>query len=167
MRPKTACRLADGFSLGEKIYAQVSFLAMGLTGIVGIALVDWRWVPPYLVIYAYGIPGIVMRHLNCPRCPHLHVYDDCLQAPKRLTRWLVKGRKTTPFSHFERVLFYSIFILILVFPIYWLLSTPVLLGAFLASAALWYGGQFLHFCRRCRLKECPFNRAVELRAPPI
>ena len=160
MQRKTACRLADGFSTGEKIYAQVSFLAMGLTGVVGIALVDWRWVPAYLVIYLYGILGIVMRHLNCPRCPHLYVYNDCLQASPKLTKWLVKERKSTPFSLSEKILFYAIFILIPVFPIYWLLSTPVLLAAFLVTVAMWYGGQFLYFCRRCRVEQCPFNRAV-------
>jgi len=163
MKTRRECRLADGFSMREKIYAQFSFLAMGLTGTAGIALADWRWVAPYLVIYLYGIMGVVMRHLNCPRCPHLHVYGDCLQAPTGLTRWLVKGRKNTPFSRSETILFYSIFILVPAFPIYWLWQTPLLLGAFLVSAALWYGGQFLYFCRRCRLKECPFNRPVAFR----
>ena len=165
MKPETACRLADGFSIGEKIYAQFSFLAMGLTGTVGIALVDWRWVPPYLVIYLYGILGIVMRHLTCPRCPHLYVYGDCLQASPKLTMWLVKERKTTPFSPVEKLMFYAVFILIPVFPLYWLPSNPALLGAFLATVAMWYGGQLLYFCRRCRVKECPFNRAAALRAP--
>lgn len=167
MKLNSACNLADGFSIREKIYAQSSFVAMGLSGTVGIALVDWRWVPPYLVIYLYGIMGIVMRHLNCPRCPHLHVYDDCLQAPTRLARWLAKERKTTPFSVSEKILFYAIFILIPVFPIYWLLSNPALLGVFLASAAMWYGGQFLYFCRRCRVEQCPFNRAFDVQAPSI
>lgn len=160
MKLGSACTLADGFSFREKLYAQFSFLAMGLTGAVGIALVDWRWVFPYVLIYAYGILGIVMRHLTCPRCPHLYVHGDCLQLHPKIAIWLVKERKTTPFSAFEKALFYAVFILIPAFPIYWLVETPVVLGAFLVTVAMWYSGQFLYFCRRCRVRECPFNRAT-------
>ena len=158
MTDRSGCTLADGFSVREKIFAQVSFGGMGAFAVVGIALVDWRWIFPYLVIYAYGIMGVVMRHLACPRCPHLHVYNDCLQAPVPVTRWLVKERKTTPFSLVERLLFFTIFLLIPTFPIYWLLPNPLLLVGFLVSAAMWYGGQFLYFCKRCRVHECPFNQ---------
>ena len=159
MKNNTDCVLAEGFSLWEKIYAQFSFIAMGVIGTTGIVLEDWPWVLPYIVIYWYGIPGIIMRHINCPRCPHLHEYGDCLQAPVRLTRWLAKGRKTTPFSTIEKFLFYAIFTLIPLYPIYWLWPKKLLLAAFLVTVGMWYGGQFLNFCKKCRLHECPFNRA--------
>ena len=68
MAEKSACKLADGFSLGEKLWAQVSFNVMGLAGLAGIGLADWRWTIPYLALYVYGIPGVVMRHLSCRRC---------------------------------------------------------------------------------------------------
>ena len=160
MTDKAACTLANGFRLWEKIYAQGSFFGMGVFAVVGIALVDWRWVFPYLVIYAYGLMGVVMRHLACPRCPHLFVYDDCLQAPVPITKRLVKEKKTTPFSTVEKLLFYTIFLLVPTFPIYWLAANPLLLAGFLLSAALWYGGQFFYFCKRCRVEQCPFNRVV-------
>lgn len=160
MTDKASCTLANGFRLWEKIYAQGSFFGMGVFAVVGIALVDWRWVFPYLVIYAYGLMGVVMRHLACPRCPHLFVYDDCLQAPVPITKWLVKEQKTTPFSTVEKLLFYTIFLLVPTFPVYWLAANPLLLAGFLLSAALWYGGQFFYFCKRCRVEQCPFNRVV-------
>ncbi len=69
MNNNITCSLAEGFSLWEKIYAQSSFTAMGIIGTLGIALVDWRWILPYLFIYGYGILGIVMRHLVCPDAP--------------------------------------------------------------------------------------------------
>jgi hypothetical protein len=93
MSREPKCALAEGFSVWEKAWAQVSFLVMGIVGTVAIVLTDWPWVFPYVVIYWYGVPGIVMRHLLCPRCPHLHVYGDCLQAPTNLTRWLIKEEK--------------------------------------------------------------------------
>jgi len=163
MKDKNECTLIDGFKIWQKIYAQFSFIAMGIIGGVGIALVDWRWALLYLFIFLYGIMGVVMRHLVCPRCPHLHVYNDCLQAPIKLTKWLVKKRKTTPLSAFEKFLFYMYFILVPAFPIYWLLSKPILLGAFLIPASMWYLGQFFYFCKRCRVNECPFNQAASVR----
>lgn len=159
MKADRECTLARGFETWEKIYAQVSFIAIGVIGTVGVALVDWRWALAYAFIYLYGIMGVVMRHLVCPRCPHLHVYHDCLQAPPRLTRWLVRERKTTPLGTFEKLLFCTYFIFVPVFPIYWLLTSPLLLVAFLAAVGTWYLGQFFRFCRRCRVEQCPFNRA--------
>jgi len=158
MKYSINCSLAEGFSLWEKIYAQVSFIGMGVIGTIGIILTDWVWVTPYVLIYWYGIPGIVQRHLNCPRCPHLYEYGDCLQLHPVLTKWFIKKRKTNPFSISEKLIFYSIFILIPTYPIYWLLSNKILLFAFLITAAMWYLGQFIYFCKRCRLRDCPFNR---------
>jgi len=162
MKDKTECTLSNGFNLWEKIYAQFSFIAMSVIGTVGIVIVDWPWVLPYILINWYGIPGIVMRHLICPRCPHLYKYGDCLQAPLKITRWLIKKQKITPLSALEKVLFYLIFILIPTYPIYWLMSNKILLIAFLLMAGMWYSGQFLYFCKRCRVKECPFNRATSI-----
>lgn len=158
MSTEPRCTLAEGFSVWEKGWAQVSFLTMGIAGTVGIALADWPWVLPYIVICWYGIAGIVMRHLACPRCLHLHVYGDCVQAPVSLTRWLIKERKKPHMSRLEKFLFYSVFILIPIYPLYWLVSYEVLLVVFLVGAAAWYLGQFFHFCRRCRVFSCPFNR---------
>ena len=151
------CALSNGFSLREKIYAQFSFFAMGIVGMIGIARADWPWLVPYLFVYGYGVPGIVMRHLSCPRCPHLFVYGDCLQFPPAWTKWLVKQRKTTPFSATERRVFYLIFLLIPLYPLYWLRTQPALLFVFVSAAGLWYLGQWLYFCKRCRVEACPFN----------
>ena len=160
MKKGNDCRLAEGFSVREKAYAQLSFFTMGIVGSLGILLLDWRWFVPYFLIYWYGIPGVIMRHLHCPRCPHLHVFGDCLQAPPRLSKWLVKRRKYRSFSTGELMLFWPIALLIPTYPIYWLRARPLLLGVFLLAACMWYGGQLLYFCKRCRVRECPFNRAV-------
>lgn len=159
MNRPTGCKLAEGFSVWQKIYAQVSFFTMMTVGTVGIVRIDWHWIFPYIVVSWYGIPGIVMRHLSCPRCPHLHLYGDCLQFPTKWTKWLVKERKTTPFSTGERWTFYLIFLLIPIYPIYWLRSQPTLLTIFGVATILWYLGQWLYFCKQCRVNACPFNRS--------
>lgn len=158
MKADSKCTLADGFATWEKIYAQLSFIAFGAIGAVGVALVDWRWALVYVFIYLYGILGVVMRHLVCPRCSHLQVHHDCLQAPPGLTQRLIRKRKTTPLSTSEKLLFYTYFIVVPVFPVYWLLANPFLLIVFLIPVGTWYLGQFFRFCKRCRVEHCPFNR---------
>jgi hypothetical protein len=153
------CSLSNGFSVWEKLYAQGLFYAVGIIGMIGIARADWPWLVPYLILYGYGVPGIVMRHLACPRCPHLFVYGDCLQFPPTWAKWLVKQRKTTPFSATEKWVFYLIFLLILIYPLFWLQTQPALLVVFTLTAGMWYFGQRLYFCKRCRVEACPFNRA--------
>lgn len=133
---------------------------MGIIGTVGIILVDWVWVLPYVFFYWYGIPGIIMRHLNCPRCPHLYEFNDCLQVPVFFTKWMIKRRKSNPFSKFEKFVFLFIFTIIPTYPIYWLLSNKILLSLFVLSASMWYLGQWLYFCKRCRVDDCPFNRVT-------
>ena len=160
MENKPKCELACGFRLRDKFYAQFTFIAIGVLGTIGIVLEDWIWIAPYVVFYWYGIPGVVMRYLTCPRCPHLHEYGNCLQFPAFFAKMLVKRRKTTPLCVLEKLLFYMVFIVIPVYPIYWLLSRPALLVSFLLAAIMWYSGQFFYFCQRCRVSERPFNRAA-------
>lgn len=161
MNQVQGCRLADGFSFREKLYAQATFFTIMIVGAVGIARADWHWLFPFLLVCWYGIPGVVMRHLTCPRCAHLHRYGDCLQFPAIGAKWLVKEPKTTSFTPSERWTFYFIFAFIPVYPVYWLLSQPVLLAVFGTATVMWYLGQWLYFCKRCRVKTCPFNRALE------
>jgi hypothetical protein len=158
----TECRYANGFSVREKLWAQLSFFAILIAGTAGIIREDWPWLAPYIVAGWYGVPGIVMRHLVCPRCPHLYVYGDCVQFPPTLTKLLIKERKTGPFSGAEKAAFWLIFLMIPLYPLYWLRGQPVLLVVFVGAAVMWYAGQRLYFCKRCRVRTCPFNRA---RAP--
>ncbi len=158
------CNLAKGFSICEKAWAQLTFLGMGIIGMTGIVLYDWKLMIPYVIVYFYGIFGVIVRHTNCPRCPHFHVYGDCLQAPVFLIKWILKGvdRKYTPFSGLEKFLFFLIFITIPVYPIYFLVAVAntSLMVSYFICAAMWYGGQFFYFCKSCRVKQCPFNRAM-------
>jgi hypothetical protein len=78
-----------------------------------------------------------------------------------------KTQKSTPLSTGEKFLFWAIFILIPIYPIYWLISQPILLTIFCAAATAWYLGQWLYFCKRCRVKPCPFNRATATEIVPM
>ncbi len=152
------CRLANGFTLLEKLYAQISFFGILITGTWGIISADPVYALPYLLIGWYGVPGIIQRHLVCPRCPHLKDHHDCLQLHPAITRWLVKEWKPPGFTRGEKAVFLVIFILIPAYPLFWLVQSAWLFVCFLFFVFLWYGGQFFYFCRRCRVFDCPFNR---------
>ncbi len=153
------CTLAKGFTIKEKLFAQVSFFGMIITGTIGIIVASPIFVVPYILIAWYGIPGIIQRYIVCPRCPHLYQYGDCLQLPARLTRLLVKKRKSPKFSRWEKIVFLFIFLSIPTYPLYWLLENRVLLVLFIFFSACWYGGQLAYFCKRCRVHDCPLNQA--------
>ena len=164
------CQLSEGFSIKEKLIARVSFLGMVISGSMGIGLSDPLFTVPYLLISLYGVLGIIQRHIVCPRCPHLHEHGDCLQLSPKLSRWLVKKPKGPTFSPWEKIVFLLIFFLIPVYPLYWLIDRHLFLSIFIFFTACWYGGQFFYFCKRCRVRGCPFNRAEmvmhkECRAP--
>jgi hypothetical protein len=161
------CTLSDGFRLWEKLVAQTSFFGFTLAGCIGLLLADWRWAIPYLVVFVYGVPGIVMRYLSCPRCPHLFQFGDCLQLPPRIARWLVKAPTNAPFSTAERAMFWFIFLFLPLYPLPWLLAQPLVLAVFVIAAATWYLSQLLYFCRRCRVQACPFNRVPLSSSNPI
>lgn len=150
--------LACGFSLNEQIYAQIAFHGWWISGFLGIVMQNWAWAMLYFLIVTYGILGIVQRHLTCPRCPHLYEYGSCLQLHPKITKLLIKEKKNTPLSLKEKILFLSIFILITIFPIYWLRNNYIALAGFILFGSMWYLGQFLFFCKRCRIPSCPFNR---------
>lgn len=156
MNDHITCSLAEGFSLWEKIYAQVSFIGMGVIGTIGVILTDWIWVIPYIFIYWHGTPGIIQRHINCPRCPHLYEYNDCLQFHPVLTKWFIKKRKTHPFSTSEKLIFFAIFILIPTYPIYWLLSNKILLFAFFNNCRYVVFGSAYLLLQKMPIERLPF-----------
>ncbi|MCP4020913.1 MAG: hypothetical protein GY729_03645 [Desulfobacteraceae bacterium] len=155
------CTLAKGFSLKEKLFTQMSFWGIFITGIAGIFLSDPIFVIPYVLICGYGFPGIIQRHIVCPRCPHLYEYGDCLQLPPKLTLMLIKKQKPPKFRRWEKIVFLFILICLPVYPLYFLFKTPLLLILFILFSALYYGGMFLHFCKACRVSDCPFNRTKQ------
>ena len=150
--------LACDFSLKEQIYAQVTFHGWWFSGFLGIVMQNWKWAVLYFFIVAFGILGVVQRHLTCPRCPHLFEYGACLQLPPKITKLLIKEKKDIPLSLNEKILFISVFALITIFPIYWLRNNTIALAGFILFGSMWYLGQFLYFCKRCRVSSCPLNR---------
>lgn len=145
------------FTLKEKIYAQFTFNAGVLTGAYGLYLNNTILGISYL-IYSYIGIVLLMRYTVCPRCPHLHVANDCVQLHPSITKIIVSPKRKGPLNLFEKILFVMVLYGILIIPIYWIYSNILILVLFL----LFYGGQLLglhlHFCRDCQNRNCIQNR---------
>ncbi len=159
MKRQNSCDLAQGFTIGEKLFAQITFNGFWITAFAAIWQSSVPWSLIYLGLVVYGVIGLVQRQLACPRCPHLYEYGDCLQAPPKLTKLIVKKPTTQPMNKAQRFLFVVVFVVITLFPQYWLVSLPGYFTAFWVFSGAWYLGQFLYFCKRCRVSSCPFCRA--------
>lgn len=157
--PQNEHCLAKGFTIPQKIYAQITFNVFWITGIVAIWQSSVIWALVYFALVVIAIPGLVQRHLVCPRCPHLYQYNDCLQVPAAVTKALVKKPTAMPLGNTEKALFVLAFAVITIFPQYWLWHQPTLLIVFWLSCGGWYAAQLLYFCKRCRVSSCPFCRA--------
>jgi len=153
------CHLAGGFSKGERLFAQITFNAFFIVGLAAIWQDSAYWALAYVALVAYGIFGLIMRHLVCPRCPHLYRYGACLQAPPAFAKWLVKMPTAAPMNRGEKALFWVVMLAIPLFPQYWLWRKPYLFAVFWVFCAAWYAAQVFYFCKHCRVSSCPFNRA--------
>lgn len=147
MKNNSSCHLAEGFTLPEKIFAQITFNGFWITALVAI----WQQSVPgtlvYFALVAYGIVGLVQRRLACPRCPHLYQYGDCLQVPPQLTKLIVKTPTTGPMNQLQRFAFVMVFVVVTLFPQYWLVSKPAYFVVFWVFCGAWYAGQLLYFCK--------------------
>ena len=145
------------FSLKEKLYAQFTFNAGVLTGAYGLFLNSTALGIAYL-LYSYIGIVLLMRYTVCPRCPHLHVANDCLQLHPSITKIIISPNRKEELNIIEKILFFLVLYGILLLPIYWIASNTIILVLFL----LFYGGllltMHLHFCPNCENRSCIQNR---------
>lgn len=145
------------FTLKEKIYAQFTFNAGVLTGAYGLFLNN-TILGIFYLLYSYIGIVLLMRYTVCPRCPHLHAANDCVQLHPSITKIIISSKRKGPLNISEKILFVMVLYGILILPIYWIYSNTIILVLFL----LFYGGQLLglhlHFCRDCQNRSCIQNR---------
>lgn len=143
-----------GFTLKEKIFAQFAYNGGVIVGAIGLYTVNPIIAVGFL-LYAYVGITLLMRYTVCPRCPHLLVAGDCVQLPAAAVKVIISSSRKGQLNLMEKTLFFAVLYGNLVLPIYWLLSEPIYLAAFLII----YGGGsllglHLHFCRRCENIVC-------------
>ncbi len=144
------CKLS--FSIREKIFAQFTFVAGVMAASYGLFLENTFLGVGYLLYSGIGI-FLLMRYTICPRCPHLHIANDCVNLPASIVKKIV-SKRTGPLNISEKTLFIVVLYGIFILPIYWLCSTPVILTVFV----ILYGSHLLslhtYFCPKCENNSC-------------
>ena len=147
----------SSFSLKEKLYAQIMFHGGVLAGAYGLFLNSTSFGIAYL-LYAYIGIILLMRYTVCPRCPHLHIANDCVQLHPSLTKIIISDNHKGPMKVYEKIIFIMVLYGILIIPLYWIASNTIIFVLFL----LFYGGSLaglhLHFCPNCENKDCIQSR---------
>jgi hypothetical protein len=144
------------FTVGEKWFAQVTYNSGVMVAAWGLYLNNPKLGIGFLLGAYIGI-FLLVRYTVCPRCPHLHTADDCVNLSASIMKKIVSMRRRGPLNAFEKSLFVIVLYGTFIFPIYWLSSNIPFLIAFI----ILYGGHLLslkmHFCRNCENKSCIQN----------
>ena len=145
------------FTLKEKVFAQFTYNSGVWVAAYGLYLNNARLGIGYLLCAYFGI-FLLVRYTICPRCPHLHAANDCVNLPAFFMKKIISKQRKGPLNTSEKCLFVTVLYGTLIFPVYWLSSNAVLMTAFIVL----FGGHLLslklHFCKNCENKVCIQNK---------
>lgn len=147
----------DRFSMAERTLMQLGLYGLLAIGFHGIHRIDPAWAWGYLAYAVVGFFGGVLS-IICSRCPYPYGLKTCLFLPVRVVPALYAQRRT-PIETWQKVVVTVFFLSLPVLPLPWLIVHPPLLAGFLALVVPVFGTVLLYYCKRCRNRRCPFNRA--------
>jgi len=152
-------KIAQGFTLTEKVLMNVGVLATVIAGVYGISLQSIPWAIGYVGFVLFGML-VLIGYGNCSHCPYIYEeYTDCLFPPwGKIYRKLYKYRPGK-LTLFDKILFFAFFVGIPLFPQYWLLKNYTVLIVFWLFCFPTAAGFFFYECRQCQHFGCPFNMA--------
>jgi hypothetical protein len=151
--------LKTHYSISDFLF-HIFLLSVSLfTAVLSILKESVLWTMVFIGLGA-GITVIVLK-FYCTRCPHYTregKYLKCIffwRLPKFFTN------RPGKLDISDKVITYSATIVLLIFPVYWLLMTPGLLIVYLLSLIALGAAISFTECDRCIYFECPANRVPE------
>ncbi|RXA19760.1 hypothetical protein EQO05_07905 [Methanosarcina sp. MSH10X1] len=144
-------------SLKDRLYWNFLNLIPFLIGSIAIARDSFMWVAVYTGIALFFFLTIEFR-FACTHCLHYIRSKGCVKCmmlpgiPK-----LFKAR-SGPHNPFEKAMVVLGALPVFLFPVYWLVRDPLLLGAYIIAWALFFLTAQRYECVRCINFECPVNR---------
>lgn len=122
---------------------------------IGINSTGWLLVYIFMVFFHFGI---LEQYFFCTHCPYFVRGEKCLRC---MMNWGWPRHfkpKSTPPGKFDLVITSLGFIIVILFPIPWLLKVPFLTGTYLVSILIFLLTIWRYECIRCIYFGCPFNR---------
>ena len=130
-----------------------------VTAVLSIVKESILWTIVFVGLGA-GVTVTILR-FYCTRCPHYTREGEYLRC---IFFWgLPKFFKKRPgkLDISDKVITCSATMVLLIFPVYWLLMAPGLLIIYLLSLIALGAAVYRHECDRCIYFECPANRVPE------
>ncbi|MDY0129025.1 MAG: hypothetical protein RBR63_02380 [Methanosarcina vacuolata] len=144
-------------SIKDRLYWNFLNVIPFLIGSIGIARDSLKWIAVYIGIALFFFLVIELR-FACTHCFYYIRSKGCVKCmmlpgvPK-----LFKDRPG-PHSRFEKIITVLGALSVFLFPVYWLISDPLLLGAYIVAWILFFLTARRYECIRCINFECPVNR---------
>jgi hypothetical protein len=128
---------------------------------IGISSTGWLLAYIFIAFFHFGI---LEQRFFCTHCPYFVRGEKSLRC---MMNWgwprYFKPRHGPP-GKFDLAITSLGFIILILFPLPWLLKVPFLLGAYLVSILIFLLTIWRYECGRCIYFGCPFNRVpVEVR----
>ena len=144
-------------STRDRLYWNFLNVIPFLIGSIAIAMDSLKWVAVYIGIALIFFLVIELRFA----CTHCSYY---IRSKGRVKCMMLSGvpkifkARPGPHSPFEKAVTLLGFFLIFLFPVYWLIKDPLLLGAYVVAWTLFFLTVRRYECVRCINFECPMNR---------
>ncbi|MFO7838913.1 MAG: hypothetical protein R6X08_05395 [Desulfosalsimonadaceae bacterium] len=157
-------KLKTAYSFTEFLSWTLFIAIPVLTAIYAISRVSALWTALYIIVCALCFLGVEYRFF-CTHCPH---YNNTNGKTRCMFLWHIPAYfkpRPGPLSFSDKLAAAAGFVVVIAFPVYWLLAHPLLLLVYLLAWALI--GIFLrrYECIRCIHKDCPMNAAQAEQAP--
>jgi hypothetical protein len=173
-RPLTTCtaKTCDGCPVSREVHCHfhgrdlVAFLFAFLPGLVvggvGVYRMSVWWLLPWLVI-SFGYFGLVEIRVMCSHCPHYTEPGKSLQCWANYGSPRLWKYRPGPMSVAEKVVFEAGLLLVLGYPLIFLLAGLqwLLLVVYLLSVASFFVTLRHSYCSQCMNFACPLNTVDE------
>lgn len=154
----------EKFTLFEQIWMQVSFHGVWIIGAIAIFRESWIIALLYTILFPFvGVLYGIMHTWICPRCPHIKNHNSCVQLHPFVAKKIITKYKRSRLNIYEKIGFFIVLYGMLLFPVYWILKTEILIIPFFIFATTHYLAYYFYFCKRCLNRFCPQNMNKKIR----
>lgn len=151
--------LRERYTFIDFLYYITLLAVPAFTAFYAIANHSMVWMIFYLVLCLGA--GIVILRFYCTHCPH---YTRESRTIRCIFMWgLPKyfASRPGPLSLSDKAVALLVPIILVIFPLYWLLQQPGLMIIFILSLIVFLSTVRKNECRRCIYFDCPVNKAPE------
>ena len=153
-------KLKEKHNLSDYIYWNLFILIPMLLACFTIAQYSSKWVFIYLIVFV-GLFVIIEYRFFCTHCPH---YCNGSSTTNCIFLWRMPKffkRRPYPLNKLDLTIVIAGFLIIIFFPLYWLLKSWQLCTVYFLSWIVFVMTMKRYECMRCIYFDCPSNTVEE------